>query len=170
MLSREAILDHLPRLRRYARALTADRFAADDLVQDAVERALSRWALLRPGSNPAVWLLSIMHNLFENQRKAAWRQVDNEGLLELPIRGSQSDGLELEDLAKALYRLSEEQRAILLLIGLEELSYEEAAKVLGVPIGTVMSRLARARACLGRVLERGEALVELKVVRNEPSR
>lgn len=170
MLSREAILEHLPRLRRYARALTGDRFAADDLVQDAVERALSRWALLRPGSNAAVWLLSIMHNLYENQRKAAWRQVDNEDVPELSIRGSQSDGLELEDLVKALYRLSEEQRAVLLLIGLEELSYDEAAKVLGVPIGTVMSRLARARARLGRLLDGREALIELKVVRNEPAR
>lgn len=166
MLSRAAILDHLPRLRRYARALTGDRFAADDLVQDTLERALSRWSLLRPGSAPELWLLAIMHNLFENQRRAAWRQVDAEqALADLAIAPQQCDGLELADLARALYRLPEDQRSVLLLVALEELSYAEVAQVLGIPMGTVMSRLARARARLARLLEGEDAASGLKVVK-----
>ena len=173
MLSREAILDHLPRLRRYARALTGDRFAADDLVQDTVERALSRWALLRPGSDPRAWLLSLMHNQFVNQKRSARERLEQtsaDGILpELAVRPEQGDGLALEDLAAALYRLSAEQRAVLLLVALEEMSYGQCARILGLPLGTVMSRLARARHKLARILA-GEAVdekVEEKAVKLE---
>ncbi|MBL8472375.1 MAG: sigma-70 family RNA polymerase sigma factor [Rhodocyclaceae bacterium] len=166
MLSRSAVIEHLPRLRRYARALTGDRYAADDLVQDTLERALSRWALLRPGSQPVLWLLTIMHNLFENQRREAWRQVDAEqALAELAARPEQCDGLVLADLARALYRLPEEQRAVLLLVALEDLSYAETAQVLGIPVGTVMSRLARAHTRLARILDGEDAGPELKIVK-----
>ena len=168
MLSREAILDHLPRLRRYARALAGDRFAADDLVQDTVERALSRWALLRPGSDPQVWLLAIMHNLSVNQRRKGWReQVTEDGILpEFPVAASQMDGLVLEDLSRCLYRLPEEQRAVLLLVCVEELSYAQCARVLAIPVGTVMSRLTRARQKLARLLAGDEeVVVKLEVVK-----
>lgn len=172
MLSREAILDHLPRLRRYARALTGDRFAADDLVQDTVERALSRWVLLRPGSNPRVWLLTLMHNRFVNQKRSARDRLEQttvDGILpELAVRPEQGDGLALRDLAAALYHLSEEHRIVLLLVAVEEMSYEESARILGVPIGTVMSRLSRARQKLAQILA-GESMeekgVKLEVVK-----
>ncbi|MBL8483687.1 MAG: sigma-70 family RNA polymerase sigma factor, partial [Rhodocyclaceae bacterium] len=112
------------------------------------------------------WLLAIMHNLFENQRRAAWRQVDAEqALADLAIAPQQCDGLELADLARALYRLPEDQRSVLLLVALEELSYAEVAQVLGIPMGTVMSRLARARARLARLLEGEDAASGLKVVK-----
>lgn len=170
MLSREAILDHLPRLRRYARALTGDRFAADDLVQDTVERALSRWALLRPGSNPQVWLLTLMHNHFVNQKRSARERLEQttvDGVLpELEVRSEQGDGLALQDLAAALYCLSEEHRSVLLLVAVEEMTYEECARILGVPIGTVMSRLTRARQKLARILA-GEESLDVKGVKLE---
>lgn len=170
MLSREAILDHLPRLRRYARALTGDRFAADDLVQDTLERALSRWALLRPGSNPQVWLLTLMHNLFINHRRADARRLERgTGDGELPdigVRADQDDGLALRDLGAALYRLSEEHRVVLLLVAVEEMSYQQVAKILDIPLGTVMSRLTRARQRLGRLLAGEEDTpVKLEVVK-----
>lgn len=153
------LTEHLPRLRRYARALTGERFAADDLVQDTLERALSRWTLFRRGSKLDAWLLAIMHNLFINQLRAQGARPQT-----LPIDASFSepavtdgggDALALRDIDRALAQLPTEQRAVLLLISLEELSYEEAAKALGIPLGTVMSRLSRGREHM-RALLAGE--------------
>jgi RNA polymerase sigma-70 factor (ECF subfamily) len=167
----EDLLDHLPRLRRYARALTGERLAADDLVQDTIERALSRSALFRRGSKLDAWLLSIMHNIFVSQLRHAAKQPPAASMDELalepavPPTGEQQ--LSLRDLDRALARLPLEQREAVLLIGLEELSYEEAAGILGVPVGTVMSRLSRGRERL-RVLLAGEAQaapIPLKVVK-----
>ena len=156
MLSRDALLDCLPRLRRYARALTGDVFAADDLVQDTLERALSRWALLRPGSQPMVWLLAIMHNVAVNGHRAGARrleQITDDGTLPEPgLPPTQGDGLAYGDLLRCIERLPEEQRSVLLLVCVEELSYAQCAKVLGVPQGTVMSRLSRGRERLARLL------------------
>ena len=146
MSSRDLIVAEIPRLRRYARALTGDAARADDLVQDTLERALSRFSLWRPG-NLRAWLFTIMHNIFVNQIKSA-ANIDylaDELLPDLPLRATQSDNLELRDLDRALSRLSAEQREVLLLVGLEDISYEEAARIVGTPIGTVMSRLFRAR-------------------------
>ncbi len=156
-----------PRLRRYARALTGDTSPdADDLVQDLLERALSRWILWRPG-NLRAWLFTIMHNIFVNQLRAA-APLDyrpDELVPELSVRPDQEDGLGLRDLDKALQQLSVDQRETLLLVTLEELSYDEAAKVLGVPIGTVMSRLYRARERLRIALQGQSGLTHLKVVK-----
>ncbi|MGB6008848.1 sigma-70 family RNA polymerase sigma factor [Castellaniella sp.] len=149
------LLVWLPNLRRYARALTGDQAWADDLVQDTLERALSRTRLWRPGSNLRAWLLTVLRNLFIDQLRtrrelpvadetAPWRD------LAAPV--TEIDGLVLRDVQRALYRLPIEQREVLLLVGLEELSYQEAAKVLGVPIGTVMSRVARGRKHLRALL------------------
>lgn len=170
MLSREAILEQVPRLRRYARALTGDRHRADDLVQDTLERALAKWALFRPGSRPEAWLMTLMHNIFVNQwrrQAAAPEQVELESLaLEPPVPARQEDGLALRDLQAALDRLTPEQREVLLLVTLEELSYEDTARVVGVPVGTVMSRLSRARDRLRRLLDGSdEAMPALKVVK-----
>lgn len=166
-MGRQDIVAEIPRLRRYARALTGDAVRADDLVQDTLERALGKWALWRPG-NLRAWLFSIMHNLFVNQARSP-RLVDypgDEALPDLPMRATQSDALELRDFARSLARLPEEQREVLLLVVLEDLSYEDTAKVLGVPVGTVMSRLSRGRERLRALLDGSEpAEPQLKVVK-----
>lgn len=166
-MGQQDIVAEIPRLRRYARALTGDVVRADDLVQDTLERALGKWSLWRPGSLRA-WLFSIMHNLFVNQARRP-RLVDypgDEALPELPTRPTQSDALELRDFASSLARLPEEQREVLLLVVLEDLSYEDTAKVLGVPLGTVMSRLSRGRERLRTLLSGDEpAEPQLKVVK-----
>lgn len=146
---------HLPRLRRYARALTGDRHASEDLVQDTVERALSRFAWFRTGAKLDAWLLSIMHNLFVSQKRRQavlppCEPIDERS--DLAMRGTEEDALALRDLDRALARLPDEQRAVLLLISLEEFSYEETSRILGVPVGTVMSRLSRARERLRIIL------------------
>jgi RNA polymerase sigma-70 factor (ECF subfamily) len=166
MHSQQDVVAEIPRLRRYARALTGDTSRAEDLVQDTLERALSRWILWRPG-NLRAWLFTIMHNIFVNQIRGA-APLDyrpDELVPELAVRPDQEDGLGLRDLDKALQQLSVDQRETLLLVTLEELSYEEAAKVLGVPVGTIMSRLFRARERLRIALQGQSGLAHLKVVK-----
>jgi RNA polymerase sigma-70 factor (ECF subfamily) len=168
--SRDAIVAEIPRLRRYAHALLGETHRADDLVQDTLERALSRWRLWLPlgeQATPRAWLFAIMHNLFVNQLKAgkAIEFRPDDELPELPTRPTQDDALALRDLTRALDTLSADQREILLLIGLEELSYQDTARVLGVPLGTVMSRLSRARARLRAVLDEEVGGVLLKVIK-----
>ena len=145
-----AILAEMPRLRRYARAMLGERAAADDLVQDTLERAWGRFSQWRAGSDLRAWLFSIVHNLFisqvrQDQRRAEIMQpVDIDDVAhELQAPGA-ALGITI-DLQRCLLRLPMDQRAVLLLVTLEDMSYAEVAKVVGVPIGTVMSRLARAR-------------------------
>jgi RNA polymerase sigma-70 factor, ECF subfamily len=164
----QGIATHIPHLRRYARALTGDHSAADDLVQDTLERAWRRLILWRSGGNLRAWLFTIMHNLYVNQLKAnpANRSQSAEhAALDLSVTPTQEDRLELQDLNKALRRLSNEQREVVLLVGLEQLSYDEAARVLGVPIGTVMSRLSRGREQLRVMMSGGMNTPQLKVVK-----
>ncbi|HEX5802240.1 MAG TPA: RNA polymerase sigma factor [Azospira sp.] len=163
------LVAHLPRLRRYARALTGDRHLADDLVQDTLERALARSALWRRGSKLDAWLLTIMHNLFVNQLRARARHA-TEALDDLPAepaqRAQQGDALEVRDLQAALMALPVEQRSVLLLVTLDERSYEETARILDLPVGTVMSRLSRARERLRQLLDTGvHAPPALRVVK-----
>jgi len=148
-------MEHIPRLRRYARALTGDASAADDLVQDVLERALLKRDLWREGSDLRAWLFTVMHNVFVNQVRsaAATRTVPlDASAAELP-QPQAGDRLEIRDLDVALQALPEEQRVVLLLVGLEQMTYDEAARVLDVPIGTVMSRLSRGRERLRRLLQ-----------------
>jgi RNA polymerase sigma-70 factor (ECF subfamily) len=164
----EGIITHIPHLRRYARALTGNLTSAEDLVQDTLERAWTRMALWRPGSNIRAWLFAIMHNLYVNQIKAAargrhWKNNPTQG--EVSVSSEQDNVLELRDLTKALQRLPEEQREVVLLIGLEQLSYDEAAKVLQIPIGTVMSRLSRGREQLRLLMNRGISAAQLKAIK-----
>ena len=162
MDQRTAIAAELPRLRRYARALHHAPGATDDLVQDCVERALSRQHLFRPGTNLRAWLFTILHNLHINtvrgQSRTAERIVASTNG-EIGIDGvtepSQGHALELRDLSRALDALTEEQRQVILLIGLGDMSYRDASEILGVPIGKVMSRLSRGRDRL-RTLTNGE--------------
>lgn len=165
MGSRDAIVAEIPRLRRYARALTGRPDTADDLVQDTLERALDKWRFWQRQRDLRPWLFSIMHNLHVDHARRDSRidYCDDESLPETPQRSEQADRLELCDLDRALALLPVEQREVLLLVGLEELSYAEVARALSVPAGTVMSRLSRARARLKAILA-GEALPQLKVV------
>jgi RNA polymerase sigma-70 factor (ECF subfamily) len=157
---------HIPRLRRYARALAGERHAADDLVQDTLERALNKFHLWRPGSDLRAWLFAIMHNVFVNQLRA--RGARPEAPLDESFdvaAAAAGDRLEVRDLDAALARLPVEQREVVLLVGLEELSYAEAARALGIPIGTVMSRLFRGRERLRALLAGAPSQPNLKVVK-----
>lgn len=156
--NRQAITAELPRLRRYARALLKDAAAADDLVQDCVERALDRIHLFRDGTNLRAWLFTIMHNTHVNALKRLNRRTDTQPL-DPAIENrhaappTQDQGLAIRDLEAALARLAAEQREVVLLIGLEGMSYKETAEIVGVPVGTVMSRLARGRERLRRLMD-----------------
>ena len=144
----EAQLVHvIPRLRRYARALTRDNAAADDLVQDTLERSGNKLHLWRAGTDLRAWLFTVMHNCFLNQQRAARRtqmlpldEIDHESAAAGP-----EDHAGLRDVMTAVTRLKPEYREVLLLVVLEQMSYDEVARTLGIPCGTVMSRLARAR-------------------------
>lgn len=155
----------VPRLRRYARALTGDSHRADDLVQDTLERALAKFYLWRRGSDLRAWLFTIMHNVFVNQLKARRELALDEAVEQGLPSATQSDPLELRDLDAALRRLPPEQREVLLLVGLEQLSYAEVSKALGIPVGTVMSRLSRGRERLRLVMSGTAAATNLKVVK-----
>ena len=159
---------HIPRLRRYARALTGDRTRADDLVQDTLERALVKIHLWRPTGDLRAWLFTIMHNVYINQLRSRpaglAAELDDEAM-SVAARPTQSDWLEVRDLQAALLRLPEEQRELLLLVGLEQMTYAEVSGVLGIPMGTVMSRLSRARERLRAMLADGAAHNVLKVVK-----
>ena len=161
----ERLVELIPRLRRYARALTGDRAASDDLVQDTLERAWAKLHLYRRGTDLRAWLFTVMHNVHVNRVRAT-RATDplEEEMAELAQRPSQGDALAVRDLDRALARLPEEQRAVLLLVALEDMSYEEVARALGIPIGTVMSRLSRAREKL-RVMMLGLGSSKLKLVK-----
>ena len=160
-------MQYIPRLRRYARALTGDASAADDLVQDALERALVKRALWREGTDLRAWLFTVMHNVFVNQVRSAMsgRTVPMDDTVSDLPQAQSSDRLEIRDLDTALQALPEEQRSVLLLVGLEQMSYDEAARVLDVPIGTVMSRLSRGRERLRRLMQGLPDTTSLKVVK-----
>lgn len=166
-MDNSAILAEIPRLRRYARALLGDRTAADDLVQDTLERAWSRRHQWRAGSDLRAWLFGIMHNLRVDQvrRPRLAAQSIEADEFELPSRPTQADALELRDLESALGHLADEQREILLLVALEEMSYADIAGTLGIPIGTVMSRLSRGRERLRLIMEGQSASTRLRIVR-----
>lgn len=157
----EVVQPLIPALRRYARALLRDRDDADDLVQDVLERAVARWHL-RQGASPRPWLFTILHNraidlLRLQARRAAPLELDAVPAERLAVPASQEATVEQADILTLIERLPEEHRSVLLLIGVEELSYAEAATVLGVAQGTIMSRLSRARERLRRLEETGGA-------------
>jgi RNA polymerase sigma-70 factor (ECF subfamily) len=152
-----ALEAHIPGLRRFARGLLrGDRERADDLVQDCLERALSRWHLRRPEGDLRGWLYTIMYNRFLSEQQHQKRRGAHATLTDAieselpPTTGGQFAALEHRDLLRGFAALPEEQRSVLVLVAVEDLSYEEAARVLGVPIGTVMSRLSRGRERLRR--------------------
>jgi RNA polymerase sigma-70 factor, ECF subfamily len=148
----------IPALRRYARSFAKDKSAADDLVQDTLERAVSRWFQRRADGDARAWVFSILHNLaISGLRQAARRRhhlpLDDARESDIAVPFAQEDGIRRRDILTALSRLPEDQRGVLLLVSVEDMSYTEAAGILDVPIGTVMSRLARARSRLRKLLE-----------------
>jgi RNA polymerase sigma-70 factor (ECF subfamily) len=157
----DALIAQLPALRRFAIALAGNSAMADDLVQDCIERALRRSDQLSEPTRIAAWLRSILHNLYIDElRKKRTRGYDKDiGDLanDLALSAPAADRAETTDFVRAMATLSPEHRQILLLVGLEGMNYREAASHLNIPIGTVMSRLTRARDRLRAELERTEA-------------
>lgn len=166
VMLRNELEEHIPHLRRYARALARNRDLADDLVQETLLRALDaevRWR----GGNLRVWLFTILTNVNRNRLRALVRRAPHDGVEALdnaqPTPATNGEGRDIE---RALESISTEQREVLLLVGLEGLSYADCAKALAVPIGTVMSRLSRARAAFKNALDGGKpAAAHLRVVK-----
>ena len=161
----QQLLTWLPRLRRYARALVNNRDDADDLVQDTLERAWAKAGLWQGVSDMRAWLFSIMHNLHvDGVRRPKLHTVTmDDDTPEVPVAATQGERLAVLDLQAALDLLPVEQKEILLLVALEDMAYADVAQALGIPIGTVMSRLSRGR-------ERLRGLMESKEGRAEPAR
>ncbi len=155
---RSEVAVEAPYLRRFARALTNDPVFSDDLVQDTLERALTRLHLFDETRNLRTWLYTILRNLFINEvRKHGQRgyHVNIDEVVEHNFAqdANQTDSMIGQEIVKALTQLPDEQREVLVLVGLESMTYEETAKVVGVPVGTVMSRLSRARAKLRDIMD-----------------
>jgi len=140
----------IPALRRYARALLRDRDLADDLVQDCLERVISRWERRRQAADTRQWVFAIAHNLAvdlmrRQSRRGPHLTIDDVDEAETAVQAPQEDHMRHHELMRAMEALPEDQRCVLLLVSVEDMSYAEAGKTLGIPIGTVMSRLSRAR-------------------------
>ncbi|MBI4081207.1 MAG: sigma-70 family RNA polymerase sigma factor [Candidatus Lambdaproteobacteria bacterium] len=148
--------EQIPRLRRYAHVLARDSTRAEDLVQECLERAWQRMHLWTPGTDMRAWLFTIMHNLHANAARRyhtgpAFTSYEHSGAV-TPVRPTQHDALELEAVQAALDRLPEEQRQVVILVAMEQMSYREVADILNIPAGTVMSRLHRGREALRGLL------------------
>ena len=159
---RQRIEREIPRLRRYARALTRDVVAADDLVQDGLARGLAKLHLFKEGTDLRAWLFTILHNQYVNQVRRAVREGAAVSVSEtepsLTTAADQGKRLELRDLDRALARLPEDQRTVILLVGLEGMPYEAVAEIVGIPVGTVRSRLWRGREALRHLMGMREDL------------
>jgi len=155
----QCIEAEIPRLRRYARALVRDAVAADDLVQECITRALAKLDLWREGTDLRAWLFTIMHNQYINHVRRSVRRGTAVELdaadPALSCQPNQDKRLELRDLDRALARLPAAQRAVILLIGLEGMPYADVGAALGIPTGTVRSRLSRGRLALRQLMEAG---------------
>jgi RNA polymerase sigma-70 factor (ECF subfamily) len=159
----------IPRLRRYARALTRDMTRADDLVQSCLMRAVAKQHLWQAGTDLRAWLFTILHNQHVNDIRRSAREENNVPIDEIApaamVQADAIDVLELRDLEIALGKLAPEQRQVILLVGLEGMAYEDVASVLGAPVGTVRSRLSRGRDQLRKLMDmepklRSEAAVD----------
>ena len=157
----------IPALRRYARALLRNPTDADDLVQDCLEKAVSRWHQRQADGDARTWLFAIVHNLAVTQvrqraRRGAHMPIEDTSEASLAVAPTQESGLRHQELMTALEALPEEQRSVLLLVTVEGLSYAETAHVLAIPTGTVMSRLSRARHRMIQLMDGAEASVPAK--------
>jgi RNA polymerase sigma-70 factor (ECF subfamily) len=157
----DALVAQLPGLRRYAMALVGNAALADDLVQDCIERALGQEAQLREPGRLAAWLRRILHNLYIDEIRRGKRRGREHDITELAdhleLSTPAPDNSAMREFIQAVNRLSLEHRQILLLVSVEELSYREIADELEIPLGTVMSRLARARERLRDLMQSSTA-------------
>jgi RNA polymerase sigma-70 factor, ECF subfamily len=167
----ELVQDEIPRLRRYARALTRDLARADDLVQSCLVRAIAKQHLWEPGTDLRAWLFTILHNQNVNDVRRSVREgvtVPVEDASSVLVMAPRVGGsLQLRDLERVIRLLPEEQRQVILLVGLEGMRYEEVAAVLDIPIGTVRSRLSRGREMLRRLMDLKE---DAQISVNRPDR
>ena len=152
--------EEIPRLRRYARALTRNATRADDLVQDTLTRAVQKAHLWQPGTDLRAWLFTIMHNQNVNQIRHAIRDSSTVNLetcsQSLVATTDPTASRQLRELERALGQLPQDQRQVILLVGLEGMSYEQAAAILQVPVGTIRSRLSRGRDALRKLMGMGD--------------
>ena len=152
---RAALVDTIPHLRAFARSLTRNRDRADDLVHDAAVRALAAAEQFTPGTNFKAWIFTILRNLYYNEgRKDHSRNVpfDEATVTEHAIPATQEAALEFCDFRRAFWQLGEDHREVLMLVGASGLSYEEAAKICDCAVGTIKSRVSRARQELTKLL------------------
>jgi RNA polymerase sigma-70 factor (ECF subfamily) len=145
--------NEIPRLRRYARALSRDPGRADDLVQSCLVRAIAKEHLWEPGTDLRAWLFTILHNQNVNEIRRSVREGVVVAVEDVAVAPRVGASLQLHDLERAIRLLPEEQRQVILLVGLEGMRYEEVAAVLDIPIGTVRSRLSRGREMLRRLMD-----------------
>jgi RNA polymerase sigma-70 factor (ECF subfamily) len=153
--TQKQIEQNIPRLRRYARSLMKNSWEADDLVQVALVRALTKVHLWREGTDLRAWLFTIMHNEYVNSVRKSVRQGVTANLDDVTVAtmDTQSSRMRLRDLERALDKLPAEQRQVLLLVGVEDMTYEEVAEIVSVPVGTVRSRLSRGREALRALMD-----------------
>jgi len=154
---REEIIACLPQLRAFARSLAGQRELADDLVQDAIVRALSAAASFQPGTNFRAWIFTILRNLFFTERRKSrivTQSIDVMDHSAVPVAASQEVSVEFDDFRVALMPLPPEQREALVLVGASGVSYEDAARICGCAVGTVKSRVSRARRALAQLTGR----------------
>ena len=160
------LVEHIPALRRYALFLSQDRDRADDLVQECLTRAIANISRFQSGTNLRAWLLAILRNYYFNNdirragRERQWASDDEERAHHPVSIASQTDAIALRELERAMMALPEEQREVLILVGAEGMSYEEAAQLLSLPIGTIRSRLSRARQRLLALMGEGPTPAE----------
>ncbi|WP_299968775.1 RNA polymerase sigma factor [uncultured Roseobacter sp.] len=156
---REALVEHLPAMRAFAISLTRNSATADDMVQDTLVKAWTNIEKFQPGTNMRAWLFTILRNTYYSSRRKAKREVADidgvhtEALAEKPAHDGR---LQMKDFRDAFAQLSDEQREALLLVGASGFSYEEAAEMCGVAVGTIKSRTNRARLRLSALLELDE--------------
>ena len=167
---RARIEEEIPRLRRYARALTRNGSRSDDLIQDTLVRALAKEHLWEPGTNMRAWLFTIMHNQNVNAVRSAMRdgmtvEIEEQSS-DLVATTDPTSARQLHELDRALAQVPEEQRQVILLVGLEGMSYEDSAAILHLPVGTVRSRLSRGRDALRKLMGMGERTITPR--RNRP--
>lgn len=164
---RQRLIEQIPRLRRYARALLGDPAQADELVQETLARALARLDRWQPGTDLRAWLFTLMHHLqvdrWRRHRRESAALEQASGPDSVPDAGPAA--VQVGELERALARLPAEQREVLLLIGLEGLAYRQVAEVLGIPQGTVMSRLHRAREALRAALDGRPGVVGMRRIK-----